>query len=78
MVLGGFSLATWLTEKLSNEVAGRTRATNRRIAERFSELAHQQIDRICDWIDRQAPSKKELEQLEHAAENLFGVVGENQ
>ena len=38
---------------------------------------HRQIDRICDWIDRQAPSAKELEQLEQAAENLFGVVGEN-
>jgi hypothetical protein len=31
LVLGGYSLATWLTEKLSNEVSGRTRSTNQRI-----------------------------------------------
>src|SRR2546423_7158036 len=31
MVVGGWSLATWLTEKISNEVSGRPRATNRRI-----------------------------------------------
>src|SRR5688572_25303598 len=28
LVLGGYGLATWLTERLSNEVAARTRATN--------------------------------------------------
>src|SRR3712207_7567240 len=34
LIIGGFSLATWLTQKLSDEVAARTRATNRRIAQR--------------------------------------------
>jgi hypothetical protein len=77
VVLGGFSLATWLTEKLSNEVAMRTRATNRRIAERFSELAHSQIGRICDWVDSRAATAKELDSLEHAGEQLFSVVGED-
>jgi hypothetical protein len=77
IVLGGFSLATWLTEKLSNEVATRTRATNRRIAERFSELAHRQIAQVADWIDAQAPSTRELDDLEHAGEELYSVVGEN-
>jgi hypothetical protein len=77
IVLGGFSLATWLTEKLSNEVATRTRATNRRIAERFAELAHTQIGQIADWIDEQAPSTRQLDELERLAEELYGVVGEN-
>ena len=77
MVLGGFSLATWLTEKLSNEVATRTRATNRRIAERFGELSHQQISQICAWLDSQAPTPYELERLGRAAEELYDVVGEN-
>ena len=77
VVLGGWSLATWLTEKLSNEVAMRTRATNRRIAERFSDLAHQQIGQICDWLDAQAPTERELHELERAAEELYTAVGEN-
>jgi len=77
VVLGGFSLATWLTEKLSNEVASRTRATNRRIAERFSELAHTQIKQVCNWVDAQAPSAREIAHLEQAGEELFNVVGEN-
>jgi hypothetical protein len=77
VVLGGWSLATWLTEKLSNEVAMRTRTANRRIAERFSELAHTQIGRISDWLNAQAPTTWELQNLEKAAEELYGVVGEN-
>jgi hypothetical protein len=77
IVLGGFSLATWLTEKLSNEVATRTRSTNRRIAERFAELAHTQIGQVADWIDAQAPSTRQLDELERVAEELYSVVGEN-
>ena len=76
VVLGGWSLATWLTEKLSNEVAMRTRATNRRIAERFSELAHTQINRVSDWLNAQAPTTWELQNLEKAGEELYSVVGE--
>ena len=45
MIIGGYTLATWLTERLSNEVASRTRQTNRSIAERFERLAHEQITR---------------------------------
>jgi len=78
VVLGGWSLATWLTEKLSNEVATRTRMTNRRIAERFSELAHTQINRVSDWLNAQAPTTWELQNLEKAAEEMYSVVGENE
>jgi hypothetical protein len=77
VVVGGWSLATWLTEKLSNEVANRARATNRRIADRFAELAHKQIGQVCEWLDAQAPTEKDLESLERAAEELYSAVGEN-
>ena len=70
LVVGGYSLATWLTEKLSNEVTNHVRATNRRIGERFAELAHAQIEQLCNWIDAQAPSARALERLENSAEEL--------
>jgi hypothetical protein len=68
LVLGGYSLATWMTERLSNEVAARTRATNTRIADRFARLAHEQIERTTAWLDRQAPSNKVLDQLDRLAQ----------
>jgi hypothetical protein len=74
VVLGGYGLATWLTERLSNEVASRTRGTNATIADRFTSLAHDQIERISAWLDRQAPSRKALDQLERAAEDLAEEV----
>ena len=64
MVLGGYSLATWLTERLSNEVSSRTRLANRKISQRFEQLAHQQIDALCQWLDRQAPPTVQLDKLE--------------
>ena len=74
IVLGGYSLATWLTERLSNEVAARTRATNARIAERFTRLAHDQIERTVAWLDRQAPSTKTLDQLERLSHEASEVI----
>lgn len=70
MVIGGFSLATWLSERLSNEVTNRVRLANRRIGERFAALAHQQIERVCEWLDHQAPQDRALRKLEEAAEEL--------
>jgi hypothetical protein len=64
IVLGGWSLATWLSERLSNEVAAHTRQTNQRITDRFTRLAHEQIERVCRWLDDQAPGPKVLDQLE--------------
>lgn len=69
-VLGGYTLLTWLTEKISNEVSGRTRATNRKLDDRFERLSHAQIQRICQWMNRQAPSISELEKLERLGEQL--------
>jgi hypothetical protein len=74
LVVGGYTLATWLTERLSNEVAARTRATNLRIESRFAELAHDQITRVCAWLDRQAPPEKMLDRIERAAEEMSAAI----
>jgi hypothetical protein len=70
LILGGYSLATWLTERLSNEVASRTRQTNRNIAERFERLAHEQIAAACKWLEGRAPSSAALEKLRQTAQAL--------
>jgi hypothetical protein len=75
LVLGGYTIATWLTERLSNEVAARTRATNTRIADRFTRLAHEQIDKLCTWIDRQAVPARMLDQLERTSNELAAAAG---
>jgi hypothetical protein len=62
-VIGGWSVATWLSERLSNEVASHTRATNQRITDRFARLAHEQIEKLCRWLDAQAPSAQALDDL---------------
>jgi hypothetical protein len=76
MVVGGFSLATWLSEKLSNEVASRTRLTNTRIAERFAKLAHEQIEKTCAWLESRAPNSKALEQLQDRADRISESLSE--
>ena len=70
MILGGYSLATWLTERLSNEVASRTRQANRSINDRFERLAHEQIVRAIAWLETRAPTTAELEKLRRSAEAL--------
>ena len=70
LVIGGFSVATWLTEKLSNEVASRTRATNRTINQRFTQLAHRQIENIIKWLDEQVPANRKLDELQRWVEQL--------
>ena len=72
MVIGGYSLATWLTEKLSNEVTNNVRDTNRRIGERFARLAHRQIAMLGDWLDQQAPSARRLDHLDQTATEMTG------
>jgi hypothetical protein len=72
IIIGGYTLATWLTERLSNEVAARTRHTNRRIGERFERLAHEQIIRAVDWLNQRAPSANVIERLQQQME----LIGE--
>jgi acetyl-CoA carboxylase carboxyltransferase component len=61
LVLGGYSAFTWLTEKLSNEVAARTRQTNAAIAERYETLAERQIAAATAWLDTLAPPAATLD-----------------
>lgn len=75
LVLGGYSLATWLSERLSNEVSSHTRSTNARIADRFTRLAHEQIERFRAWVERQAPPQKTLDHLDRAANELAEAAG---
>ncbi len=70
MVIGGFSLATWLTERISNEVAARTRLANQRINQRFAKLAHEQIEKTCAWLETRAPTPRALGELEEKADRI--------
>lgn len=63
LILGGYSLATWMTEKLSNEVAARARRTSARMGERYTELAQRQIERTLAWLQRQAPERREIDRV---------------
>jgi hypothetical protein len=76
LVIGGFSLATWIGEKLSNEVAARARLTNSRISQRFTELASEQVRRTCDWLDRSAPTARQLDAVDAAAAEISEAVAE--
>ena len=70
IALGGYSLVTWLAEKLSNEVTARTRQANQNIAGRFASLAQQQIDRVIARLESLVPDAQTLAQLERLADEL--------
>ncbi|HVT87454.1 MAG TPA: dynamin family protein [Tepidisphaeraceae bacterium] len=70
MILGGYSLATWLTEKINNQVANRTRAANNAIAQDFTELVKRQIDRTCTWLNNQAPTAAQIRSMTQLMETL--------
>jgi hypothetical protein len=74
VILGGYSLTAWLTERLSNEVSAQTRKTNKRIAERFAELAEQQIERTIGWIESQVAKPREIAELAAATEALADLA----
>jgi hypothetical protein len=74
VILGGYSVAAWLTERLSNEVASRTRQANRNIAARFENLARDQIRRSIVWLDSQVPRMVEIEAIEKMSDELQGSV----
>jgi hypothetical protein len=70
VILGGYSIAAWLTERLSNEVASRTRQANRNIAARFENLARDQIRRSIAWTESRAPKIAEIEAIEKLADGI--------
>ena len=74
LAVGGFSLVTWLTEKLSNEVAKHVKQTNQRIGQRFAELSHQQIQQVCEWLQQQAPDSATLQRLQKSMEELQAAL----
>lgn len=75
MILGGYGLATWLVERMSNEVASRTRATNRAIARRFAQLAEQQVNRTIDAVRNCVPDVRSIDALESQANDLAAALG---
>jgi hypothetical protein len=75
VVLGGWSLATWLSERVSNEVAAHTRQTNQKITERFERLSHEQIDRICRWLNDRAPSETATTRIENVMDAARDALG---
>lgn len=70
LIIGGYSLATWLSERLSNEVSSRTRAANKRIALRFAELAHDQIQQTRQWLLAQSPDETMIARLRQLTDQL--------
>ncbi|HMO27577.1 MAG TPA: hypothetical protein PKB10_15050, partial [Tepidisphaeraceae bacterium] len=78
MILGGYGLATWLVERMSNEVASRTRATNRNIARRFARLAEQQVNRTIDAVRSCVPDVRAIDSLESHAGDLAAALGADQ
>lgn len=75
LILGGYSIATWLTERVSNEVASRTRQTNVAISDRFTALAHRQINAAVEWLNSRAPSKTALSEMTKLADGLADQLG---
>lgn len=73
LILGGYSLTTWLLEKVSNEVTARAKQTNVRISQRFTELAHQQIREACQWLQSRAADAEQLDELQKLADVLHGL-----
>jgi hypothetical protein len=77
LVIGGFSLATWLGEKLSNEVTARVRATNRRICQEYLELVNRQADCFKDWLSSRTPSPHEIARLEDRLDRFEEAMEES-
>jgi hypothetical protein len=70
LILGGYSLATWLTERVSNQVTARARQANSAIAARFTALAHQQIEHTAAWLTQQAPAAEQIKRLAALADRV--------
>ncbi len=73
LVLGGYSLTTWLAERVSNEVAGRTKQASRNIDRRFAELMNRQVDAAVAALQQQVPPAAALATLGKTADALAGL-----
>lgn len=74
LVIGGYSLATWLGERLSNEVTARVRATNRTLYRRFEELMHEQVRLQIEWLSSRAPEEDSLHDAAEEIERLAARI----
>ncbi len=70
LVIGGYSLATWLGEKLSNEVTHQVRRTNQTIYRRFERLMKDQVANQIHWLSQQVPSRGSIENAEKEMNRL--------
>jgi hypothetical protein len=75
MILGGYNLAAWLGEKLSNEVTARAKEANYWICKRYSDLVTRQVGRYVEWLEERVPKTEELDRLESLLDNLYGEIG---
>lgn len=70
LALTGYSTVMTLLQKVSDEVASRTRATNKSIATRYGALASRQIDQTLAWLNRQAPTPRQLDAIATQVDQL--------
>ncbi|MGC4031449.1 MAG: isoprenylcysteine carboxylmethyltransferase family protein [Tepidisphaeraceae bacterium] len=75
LVLGGYSAFTWLTEKLSDEVAARTRQTNASIATRVRKTRHAADRRSRRLAGRPGPAAARAGWCRHGHRPRQSVVG---
>lgn len=75
LIFGGYSLFTWFTHKLSEEVTAKTRATNTAIDERYRRLAEEQIERAIGWLATQAPPRQVLARASEQMDAIRLSVG---
>ncbi|MEM8875959.1 MAG: GTPase domain-containing protein [Planctomycetota bacterium] len=72
IALGGYGAATELLARLSDEVAAQTKKSNKKIAQRYEQLADGQIEDAAKWAERQAVDEGTLTELEKLADQLHG------
>ena len=75
VVIGGYLLTTWLGERLSDEVAAKTRAANAAIQRDFAALCDRQVRVASEHADRLAPPARQLDELDRAVEAAAEVGG---
>jgi hypothetical protein len=75
LIIGGFSLVTWLGEKFSNETAARARQANRTMRERFELLAGQQVRQVHDWLGTQVAPRHRIDEVTGLIEAIAAELG---
>ncbi len=71
VVIGGYLLTTWLGEKLSNEVASKSRETNNAIGRAFAGVCDEQVKAAVAWAGSRAADAKAIARLEAAIDAVY-------